>query len=258
MAERRKLLNEVPDLSGLTTDAIDATRMASPLISKPDETSTSLLDEYGLGAGILALGGLLSKARFAPRLAGKGLLALGMHGMRRTGARIGHSVVGGLAGAALMTPAAYLGAKAMENGEKDKKFNAGNFAAIAAPAAANGLLGYGMISNIGQSVSRADKSGYKGMIKNIFPPKRNIRYAKHGFKLAGKAFNKADISKVPAIRSGFNMSRIDRAKGLMGAQWKGKAGGILALGMLGLEAIGPGMYLNKTLKKNKDGNNGRV
>lgn len=256
MAERRKLLNEVPDLSGLTTDAIDATRMASPLISKPDETSTSLLDEYGLGAGILALGGLLSKARFAPRLAGKGLLALGMHGMRRTGARIGHSVVGGLAGAALMTPAAYLGAKAMENGEKDKKFNAGNFAAIAAPAAANGLLGYGMISNIGQSVSRADKSGYKGMIKNIFSPKRNIRFSKHGLKLAGKVFGKVDTSKVPKVKSGFNLSRFTRAKGLMNTQWKGRSAGLMTLGLLGMEAIAPAMYLNQTLNKKKDDSNG--
>ena len=241
------------------TDAIDTVRMASPLMAKTEDTpKASLLDEYGIGAGLLAFGGLITKAKFAPRVAGKGLLALGMHGLRRTGSKIGHSAVGGLAGAALISPAAYLSAKAGENSKNDKNFNAANFASIAAPAAASGLLSYGMFSNISSSIAQADKTGYKGMVKNIFSPKRNIRYAKHGFDLAGKTFSKVDTSKVSKVKPGFNLSRAKRVKGLMGKQWKGRAGGILALGMLGMEAIAPGMYLGQTLKNKKDGSDGRI
>ena len=233
--DRKRLLNELPDqvdkLSVLP-DAVDTARMAGPLVSKADDTpKASLLEEYGIGAGLLAFGGLVSKAKFAPRLMGKGLLNLGLHGLRRTGAKIGHSAVGGLAGAAVITPTAYLGAKAAENSANDKEFDTKNFASIAAPAAAGGLLGYGTFSNISQSIAQADKSGYKGMVKNIVSPKRNIRYSKHGFKLAGRAFT---------------------GKG------KGRLGGMLALGFMGMEAIAPGMYLNQTLNKKKDGNNEQI
>lgn len=232
MPERKRLLSELPDLSG-ASDAIDTARMAGPLVTKTDDTpKASLLDEYGIGAGLLAFGGLLTKAKFAPRMAGKGLLAMGLHGLRRTGAKLGHSAVGALTGAALITPTAYLSAKAAERSKDDKKFNAGNFASIAAPATASGLLSYGMFSNISQSIANADKSGYKGMVKDIVSPKRNIRYSKHGFKLARSAFKPGKV--------------------------KGRLGGLLALGMLGMEAIAPGMYLNQTLNNKKDGNDGRI
>ena len=255
MPERKQLVSRG---QGIVAEMPSASRIADPILKEKGEDS-SLLGEFGLGAGILALGGLLSKAKFAPRLAaGKGILAMGMHGLRRTGAKLGHSATGGLAGAALLTPTAYLGNKAIEQGENDKKFDAGNFASIAAPAVANGLLGYGMFANISQSVSQADKTGYKGMVRNIFSPKRNIRYAKHGFKLAGKAFGKVDTSRVSKVKPGFNFSRLSRAKGLMGTQWKGRAGGLVALGLMGMEAIAPAMYLNKTLKNKKDDNNGRI
>ena len=227
MPERKQILSEGRDIASKIPSS---SRVTEPVTNDREE-STSLLSEYGMGAGLLALGGLITKAKFAPRLAGKGLLNLGLHGLRRTGSKLGHSLVGGLAGAAVITPTAYLSAKAAENAENDKKFNAVNFASIAAPAAVSGAMGYGAFSNISQSIAGANKSGYGGMLKNIVSPKRNIRYSKHGLKLAGRAFKKGG---------------------------KGRVGGMLALGFMGLEALSPGMYLSKTLGNKKENNNGRI
>ncbi len=260
MPERKKsaleLANAMETIS-YAPDAVDNARMAAPLITKKNKEreEASLLDEYGLGAGMLALGGVFARAKFAPRMIGKGLLALGFHGLKRTGSRLGHGLIGGAVGGAVIAPTAYLSAKAAEKSQDDKQFSAAHFAQIAAPATASGLLGYGMYANISQSISAADRTGNKGMIKNILSPKRNIRYAKHGLGLAGKTFDHVDTSKVSKIKPGLNLSRYRRAKGLMGTQWKGRAGGLLALGLIGMEAIAPGMYLNQTLSK-KENNNG--
>ena len=255
MPERKEILNEFQrGAESLPGNA----RLAASLVDDNPPPKESLLNAYGPGAGLLALGGLITKAKFAPRLAGRGLLAMGLHGLRRIGSKVGHSAVGGLAGAAVVTPMAYLSAKADKNADKDEKFDAKNFAQIAAPSAASGLLSYGMYSNISQSIAGADKTGYKGMVKNIVSPKRNIRYAKHGFKLIGKAFKPANYSNVAKAKPGFNLSRVTRARGLSKASFKGRAGGLIALGLLGLDAISPGMYLNKTLNNKKEDNNGRV
>ncbi len=259
MPEIKQGLDKLPvdrkTLAKLPASARVAVPMADPDLAPK---KTSLLGEFGLGAGMLALGGLITKSKFAPRLARKGLVALGLHASRRTGAKMGHSLLGGLAGAAVVTPTSYLGAKAMEMSEKDKKFDPAHFGAIAAPAVASGLLSYGMYSNISQSIAAADKTGAKGMVKNIFSPKRNIRYAKHGFKLAGKAFGHVDTKGLSRVKKGFNLSRLKRAKQLAGTQWKGRAGGLLALGILGMEAIAPAMYLNQTRNNKKENGNGRV
>ena len=252
MPERRQLLDRS---QGFLSEVPTTSRIADPVLRDKGEKS-SLLEEYGIGTGMIALGGLFTRAKFGPRLATKGLLALGMHGVRRTGARIAHAATGAVAGGLLMTPTAYLSAKAMENSENDKEFDAKNFASIAAPAAASGLLGYGMFANISKSIAQGDKTGHKGMVRNIFSPKRNIRFSKHGLKLAGKVFGKVDTSKVPKVKSGFNLSRFTRAKGLMNTQWKGRSAGLMTLGLLGMEAIAPAMYLNQTLNKKKDDSNG--
>lgn len=127
---------------------------------------------------------------------------------------------GSIAGAAMTAPTDYLVGKMSDKYRNDKEFNAGHFAAIAAPAAVSGTIGTGALMNTMHQMKNSGKIGTKQMVKNIVSPT----------KILGAT--KREMSNI------VNMLKTRR----FGA-------GLLAAGMMGLSAIEPLQYIAQTRKK---------
>lgn len=127
---------------------------------------------------------------------------------------------GSIVGAAMTAPTDYLVGKMSDKYSDDKEFNAGHFAAIAAPAAVSGTIGTGVLMNTMHHMKNSGSIGTKQMVKNIISPSKILGATKREMSNIG------------------NMLRARR----FGA-------GLLAAGMMGLSAIEPLQYIAQTRKK---------
>jgi len=127
---------------------------------------------------------------------------------------------GAVVGAAMTAPTEYIVGKMSDKYSDDKEFNAGHFAAIAAPAAVSGTIGTGSFMNTMDQLKNSGKLGTKQMVKNIVSPTKILGTTKREMRNIG------------------NMLKTKR----FGA-------GLLAVGMMGLSAIEPMQYIGQTRKK---------
>jgi len=178
---------------------------------KKKQESPSLLEAAGWSAGATALFNAIPV--WKGRAKGIGMLASGGRMLRNT-------ALGAAAGTAVTLPAEHLVGKASDKYGNDKKFNAGHFASIAAPAVASGTIGTGAFLNTMHQMKQSGKIGTKQMVKNILSPKKVLTATGREFSNIGNLF-----------------------------KTKRFGSGLLAAGMLGLSAIEPAQYIMQTRKK---------
>jgi len=184
--------------------------------NNPSQTPSQTLLATGLGeAGTLAAFTALSNKK------------LGFKGSLTSKKNLLNAGKAGLMGGAILAPASYLAAKANEKYKDDKSFNAGHFAAIAAPSAFNATMASGIYNNAMSSARRANNGISKSMSKDMFSVKRNLTFTENEL---GKAKN--------------SMSRVAHG-GKLGSAG-GRMGGLLALGFGAMSAIDPLTYAYKT------------
>jgi hypothetical protein len=191
----------------------EAARHIPDVIQKQQRKSESpsLLSAAGWSAGATAA--FNAPSVWKGRAKGLGLLA--------SGGRIARNIgLGAAAGTAVTLPAEYLVGRASDKYSDDKKFDAGHFAAIAAPAVASGTIGTGAFLNTLDQMKSSGKIGTKQMVKNIISPRKVIHATGREFSNVGNLFKTKKFGS-----------------------------GLLAAGMLGLSAIEPIQYIMQTRNK---------
>ncbi len=199
-----RVLEQIPE---------EAARHIPDVIQKQQRKteSPSLLSAAGWSAGATAA--FNAPSVWKGRAKGIGMLASGGRLLRNIG-------LGAAAGTAVTLPAEYLVGRASDKYGDDKKFDAGHFGAIAAPAIASGTIGTGAFLNTVDQMKQSGKIGTKQMIRNIISPRKVLHATGREFRNVGNLFKSKKFGT-----------------------------GLLAAGMLGLSAIEPVQYLMQTKKK---------